>query len=120
MQKIIFAGTTEFGVPTLEKLKGKYELILVITQPDKPAGRNKTLTSPPIKLWAQKNNIPVIQPEKILDSRFQIQDSNPDLLLVAAYGQIIPKEILDIPKFGSINIHGSILQIGRASCRERV
>ena len=107
--KIIFAGTSEFGIPTLEKLKTSHELILVVTQPDKPTGRNQTLTPPPVKVWALKNNISVIQPEKLIDSKFQIRDSSPDLILVAAYGQIIPKEILDIPKFGAINIHGSIL-----------
>ncbi len=109
MQKIIFAGTTEFGIPTLEQLKKNYELVLVITQPAKPTGRNQQLTSPPVKVWAQKNNIPVEQPEKINDLRLRIKDLKPDLLLVAAYGQIIPKEILDLPKFGSINIHGSVL-----------
>ena len=117
--KIIFAGTSEFGIPTLEALKkqpaspnggqGGYELVLVITQPDKPAGRNKALTPPPVKLWALKNNIQVQQPEKIGEIKSQIEALEPDLMLVAAYGQIIPKEILDIPKFKSINIHGSIL-----------
>jgi methionyl-tRNA formyltransferase len=107
--KIIFAGTTEFGIPTLEKIKAQHELVLIITQPDRPTGRNRTLTPPPIKVWAEKNNIQVQQPEKIQDLRFKIQDLEPDLLLVAAYGQIIPQEVLDIPKFKSINIHGSIL-----------
>ena len=105
--KIIFAGTSEFGIPTLEKIKD--QLILIITRPDKPAGRDKKITAPPIKLWAQKNNIPFAQPEKLLTTHDQLQTLQPDLLLVAAYGQIISKEILDIPKFGSINIHGSIL-----------
>ncbi len=109
MQKIIFAGTTEFGIPTLEKLKNQYELILIITQPDKPAGRKQIVTPPPIKVWAQKNNIPVDQPEKLSTIAPQLSTLSPDLLLVAAYGQIISKEILDIPKFGSINIHGSLL-----------
>ncbi|MEO8065690.1 MAG: methionyl-tRNA formyltransferase [Candidatus Doudnabacteria bacterium] len=119
MQKIIFIGTTEFGIPTLEKLSAKggsasggkppYELVLIITQPDKPVGRKQIITASPIKIWAQKNSVPVIQPEKILDSISQILDSGPDLILVAAYGQIIPKAILDIPKFGSVNIHGSLL-----------
>lgn len=109
MYKIIFAGTTEFGVPTLEKLKKNYELVLVITQPDKPVGRKQVLTPPPIKIWAQKNNIPVEQPERIKNLESRIKDLNPDLLLVVAYGQIIPKAILDIPKFGAINIHGSLL-----------
>ncbi|OGE83881.1 MAG: methionyl-tRNA formyltransferase [Candidatus Doudnabacteria bacterium RIFCSPLOWO2_01_FULL_44_21] len=108
-KKIIFVGTTEFGIPTLEKLMKDYELVLIITQPDKPAGRDKKLTPPPIKTWAEKNNIKVLQPQKILDSKLQILDPQPDLMIVAAYGQIIPKEILDLPKFGSINIHGSIL-----------
>ena len=107
--KIIFAGTTEFGIPTLEKLKAHHELVLIITQPDKPSGRTRVLTPPLIKTWAEKNRIPVLQPEKILDAKSQILNSTPDLLLVAAYGQIIPREILDIAKFGSINIHGSIL-----------
>ncbi len=101
--KIIFAGTSEFGIPTLEKLKKNYELVLVITQPDKPAGRKQIMTASPIKLWAEKNNIPLEQPEKLSS----IPDC--DLLLVAAYGQIIPKQVLDTPKFGSINIHGSLL-----------
>ncbi|MEJ0021101.1 MAG: methionyl-tRNA formyltransferase [Candidatus Doudnabacteria bacterium] len=107
--KIIFAGTTEFGIPTLEMLKKDHELVLIITQPDKPVGRKQIMTPPPIKLWAEKNKIPVVQPAKILDDLPRIKDLAPDLLLVAAYGQIIPKEVLDIPKFGSINIHGSLL-----------
>ena len=107
--KIIFAGTADFGIPTLDWLKNNHQLVLVITPPDKPAGRNKTLTPPPVKAWAQKNDIRVMQPEKIRDLLSVIRDAEPDLLLVAAYGQIIPKEILEIPKFKSINIHGSLL-----------
>ncbi len=109
MQKIIFAGTSEFGVPTLEKLKSSYELVLIITQPDKPLGRKQILTASPIKLWAQKNNIPVEQAERIKNLESRIKELAPDLLLVIAYGQIIPKEILKIPKFDSINVHGSLL-----------
>lgn len=117
--KIIFAGTSEFGIPTLEALKkqpaspnggqGGHELVLIITQPDKPAGRNKVLTPPPIKQWALKNNIQVLQPEKISEIKSQIAAFEADLMLVAAYGQIIPKDILDAPKFGSVNIHPSVL-----------
>ncbi|MBI4049305.1 MAG: methionyl-tRNA formyltransferase [Candidatus Doudnabacteria bacterium] len=107
--KIIFIGTTKFGIPTLEILNTKYQILAVITQPDQPVGRKKTITPPPIKVWAQKNGIPVLQPEKLSDTRNQITDIMPDLLLVAAYGQLIPKEILDIPKYGSINVHGSLL-----------
>lgn len=109
MSKIIFAGTSEFGIPTLEKLKSSHELVLVITQPDRPTGRNKTLTPPPMKLWAMKNVIEVSQPEKISELENRITNMQADLLLVAAYGQIIPGNILSIPKFGSVNIHGSVL-----------
>lgn len=105
--KIIFVGTTEFGIPTLEKLKD--QIVLVITQPDAPFGRKKMLTPPPVKLWAEKNNVPVTQPEKILNLKSEILNLHPDLLLVVAYGQIIPEEILNIPKYGPINVHGSLL-----------
>lgn len=107
--KIIFVGTTDFGIPTLELLATHYSLQAVVTQPDKPVGRKKILTPPPIKVWAEKNKIKVLQSEKILNLKTEILNLEPDLLLVAAYGQIIPKIILDIPKFGSINIHASLL-----------
>lgn len=107
--RLIFIGTTEFGIPTLEKLKRAHELVLIITQPDKPSGRKQQLTPPPIKLWAQKNNIQVLQSENISNLKALIEEAKPDLAIVAAYGQIIPKDILDIPKFKSINIHGSLL-----------
>lgn len=105
--KIVFAGTSEFGIPTLEKLKD--QLVLIITQPDKPAGRDKKLTPPPIKLWAEKHGLPIEQPDQIKSLETRFRTLEPDLLLVAAYGQIIPSDILNIPKFGSINIHGSLL-----------
>jgi methionyl-tRNA formyltransferase len=107
--RFIFAGTTEFGIPTLEKLMKQHELLFVITQPDKPTGRKQELTAPPIKLWAQKNDVRILQPQNIADLHDEIELPKPDILLVAAYGHIIPKEILEIPNFGSINIHGSIL-----------
>jgi methionyl-tRNA formyltransferase len=107
--RIIFIGTTEFGIPTLEKLKAQHELVLVISQPDRPFGRKKELTPPPVKVWALKNNIQVLQSENISNLKALIEEAKPDLSIVAAYGQIIPKNILDIPKFKSINIHGSLL-----------
>ncbi|OGE81130.1 MAG: methionyl-tRNA formyltransferase [Candidatus Doudnabacteria bacterium RIFCSPHIGHO2_12_FULL_48_11] len=107
--KIVFAGTTDFGIPTLEILNTKYQILAIVTQPDRPAGRKKALSPSPIKLWAEKNNIPVLQPEELSTITHQLSTLEPGLLLVAAYGQIIPKDILDIPKFGSINIHGSLL-----------
>jgi methionyl-tRNA formyltransferase len=108
--KIIFLGTPEFGAIILEKLIGNnYKPVLVITAPDKPAGREQILTPPPVKITAQKYKIPILQPDKILESKSEIQDSKPDLIIVAAYSQILPKEILDIPKKGSLNVHPSLL-----------
>lgn len=107
--KIIFAGTTDFAIPTLEKLLEQHELSLIITPTDKPVGRKKVLTAPAIKIWAEKNNLPVQQTEKISNLKSLISNLEPDLLLVAAFGQIIPSDVLNIPKFGSINIHASML-----------
>lgn len=108
--RIVFAGTTEFGIPTLEKLIADgHELLFVITNPDRPTGRKQELSATPIKKWAQGKNIRILTPETISLVYDEIALPKPDILLVAAYGQIIPKEILDIPKFGSVNIHGSIL-----------
>jgi methionyl-tRNA formyltransferase len=107
--RIIFIGTSEFGIPTLEKLKKEHELVFIITQPDKPTGRKHTLTPPPVKIWTQKHNLPILQSENIENLKALIEEAKPDLIIVAAYGQIIPKNILDIPKFKSINIHGSLL-----------
>ncbi|MBI3952378.1 MAG: methionyl-tRNA formyltransferase [Candidatus Doudnabacteria bacterium] len=107
--RIIFVGTTGFGIPTLELLTTHYQLLAVITQPDRPVGRKKILSSSPVKVWAQKNNVAIEQPERIKELELRIKDLSPDLLLVAAYGQIIPRSILEIPKFGSVNIHASLL-----------
>jgi len=108
--KIVFMGTPEFGAVILEGLvKGGYRQVLVITSPDKPAGREKIITPPPIKVIAQKYNIPILQPEILTDSKSQIINYKPDLIIVAAFGQILPKEILKIPKYGCLNIHPSLL-----------
>jgi len=108
--KIIFVGTPEFGAIVLEGLiKGGYRPILVITAPDKPVGRKQILTPPPVKLLASKYGIPISQPKEIRNSKSEIRKLEPDLIVVAAYGQILPKEILDIPKFGCLNIHPSLL-----------
>ncbi|HEV8601735.1 MAG TPA: methionyl-tRNA formyltransferase [Patescibacteria group bacterium] len=109
MKKIIFCGTADFGLPAMEVLKNKYEILAVVTQPDKPSGRNKTLVPSAVKQWAQKNGIKIWQPKKIAEILPELRASQPDLLLVAAYGQIIPKAVLDVPTFGSVNIHGSTL-----------
>lgn len=111
--KTIFMGTPEFSIPTLEALiKSDFiEVTAVVCNPDKPVGRDQILTLPPTKILAQENNIPVIQPDRIRKPEWieKIKDLKPDLIIVAAFGQIIPKDILDIPKYKSINVHGSLL-----------
>ncbi len=110
--KIIFMGTPEFAIPSLKSLlENNYKIIAVITAPDKAVGRKQILKSPPVKIEAEKNNILVLQPERIREQKWieKIKELNPDLIVVCAYGQIIPKEIFNIPKFGSINIHPSLL-----------
>jgi len=108
--KIVFIGTPEFGAIILEKLcKTDLKPVLVVTAPDKPAGRKQIITPPPVKISAQKYNIPFLQPEILASSKLQITNSKPDLIITAAYGQKIPKEILEIPKFGCLNVHPSLL-----------
>jgi len=109
--KIIFLGTPNFAAPTLKALIAdeRFDILAVITQPDKPVGRKQTPTPPPIKVIAEKNKILVHQPDNIKDSAGFIKNLNPDLAVLIAYGQIIPKIILDIPAYGFINIHGSLL-----------
>lgn len=103
--KIIFIGTPEFGAITLEGLiKGGYKPVLVVTSPDKPVGRKQILTPSPVKLLAEKYDIEICQPNS-----GQIKNCRPDLIIVAAYGKILPKEILEIPKYGCLNVHPSLL-----------
>lgn len=112
MLNIVFMGTPDFSVPVLQTLiKDGYHISAVVTQPDRPVGRKRVMTPPPVKAEAVKHGIPVLQPEKI---RFQeeyekVLAYNPDLIVTAAFGQILPKEILDAPKFGCINVHASLL-----------
>jgi len=108
--KYIYVGTPEFGANVLEGLlKKDFRPVLVITNPDKPVGRKLAITPPPVKLVAEKYKIPILQTEKIETLKNEITNQNPDLIVVAAFGQIIPKDILDIPKSGSINVHPSLL-----------
>ena len=107
---IIFMGTPEFGAIILEELiKAGYKPILVVTASDKPVGRKQILTPPPVKVLAEKYGIEICQPEKIESCKLKIENCKPDLIIVAAYGQILPKEILEIPKNGSLNVHPSLL-----------
>lgn len=110
--KIVFMGTPEISVPTLERLiEDSHEVACVVTQPDRPRGRGKKITVSPVKEVALKNNLRVLQPEKVSDKSFEeeIRKINPDVIVVIAFGQILKKNILDIPKYGCINIHVSLL-----------
>ena len=107
--KVIFMGTPDFAVPVLEGLIENYEVVLVVSQPDKRVGRKQELRNTPIKEVALKNNIPVFQPTKIREDYEEIIDLNPDIIVTCAYGQIIPKVILDCPRLGCINVHASLL-----------
>lgn len=109
---IVFMGTPDFAVPSLLSLvKSEHKVLAVFTQPDKPKGRGYTLTPPPVKVCAEENNIPVYQPEKVKDgTAFEIiKEFAPDVIVVVAYGKILPKNIIDYPKYGCINVHGSLL-----------
>lgn len=110
--KILFMGTPEFAVPCLEVLiDSKHEVCGVVTQPDKPAGRGHRLTPPPVKTVALENDIEVFQPQTLKDFAFneELLRLNPDLIIVVAYGKILPEYILNFPKYGCINMHASLL-----------
>jgi methionyl-tRNA formyltransferase len=110
--RIIFMGTPDFSVPALQELiDGPDQVVAVVTQPDRPKGRGKKLTQPPVKVLAESAGIPVLQPTKIKTTEFadELRSFSPDLIIVAAYGRILPSSILDLPPFGCINIHGSLL-----------
>ena len=108
-KKVVFMGTPEFAVPILEALIENTNVILVVTQSDKEVGRNKKLTFSPIKELAIKNNIEVFQPVKIRNDYEYILSFNPDIIITCAYGQIIPGELLESPKYKAINVHASLL-----------
>ncbi len=111
MAKIVFMGTPDFAVPTLETLIKYHEVIGVVTQPDRPAGRNQEIRISPVKRVALGANIPVFQPEKLrrAEAIETLRQWQPDVYIVAAFGQILPQAVLDIPPYGSINVHASLL-----------
>ena len=116
--KIVFMGTPDFAVPSLKKLIEKYDVCAVFTQPDRPKGRGKKVAFSPVKEVALENNIEVYQPIKLKDDRDMIEklkSINPDFIIVVAFGQILTKEVLDIPKHGCINLHGSLLPMYRGA-----
>src|SRR5271154_7506251 len=109
--RIIFMGTAELSCASLEKLAGKFSVAAVVTQPDKPKGREMKLQFSPVKTLAHQLNLPVLQPAKARDEIFisELHGLKPDLIVVVAYGQILPQSILDLPKFGCVNVHTSLL-----------
>ncbi len=112
MTKLIFMGSPQFAVPTLEALARDHTILAVFTQPDKPAGRGQQLTAVPVKQWAIAHGVPVHQPKSFRKEPQAIdvlRDLKPEVIVVAAYGLILPQAVLDMPPFGCLNVHGSIL-----------
>ena len=111
--KVVFMGTPEFAKCSLEKLvESKYNVVGVFTNPDKPAGRGMKLRPSAVKEYAIKNNIPVYQPAKLRNNEEVmniLKELKPDIICVVAYGKILPKEVLNFPRLGCVNVHGSLL-----------
>jgi len=107
--KVVFMGTPGFSVPVLDALIKNYKVKAVVTQPDKQVGRSGKLAKPPVKILAEENNILVLQLEKIREQYNEVIELEPDLIVTCAYGQILPKDLLDYPKYGCINVHASLL-----------
>ncbi len=110
--KIVYMGTPDFAVEPLKALiESDYEVVGVFTQPDKPVGRKAVLTPPPVKVLAEENNIPVFQPDTLKNGVGVeiLKNLNPDIVIVVAYGKLLPKDFLEFAKYGCINIHGSVL-----------
>lgn len=110
--RIVFMGTPDFAVPSLKGLLEKgYEVAAVVTQPDRPKGRKRELTPPPVKAFALERGLPVLQPERMRapGAVAAVAEYAPDLIVTAAYGQILPKAVLELPRLGCVNVHGSLL-----------
>lgn len=109
--RVVFMGTPEFSVPTLDALLAHHEVIAVVTQPDKRKGRGKAMAFPPVKETALAHHIPVYQPAKVREEDFveTLRQMAPDVIVVVAFGQILPESILNIPQYGCINVHASLL-----------
>ncbi len=115
--RIIFMGSPDFAVPSLEALAAGYLVVGVVSQPDRPAGRGRELVPPPVKQAALRLGLPVIQPERLRqpEALEQLHAWAPDVIVVAAFGQILKPAVLDLPPFGCINVHGSLLPRGRGA-----
>lgn len=111
MTNVVFMGSPDFALPTLRALAGHYEVVGVVTQPDRASGRGRELKAPPVKRLALELGIPVMQPEKLRlpEAMEQLRAWNPELIVVAAFGQILKKDVLELPRIGSVNVHASLL-----------
>ncbi len=109
--RVLFMGTPDFALPSCKMMFEKHQLVGVVTQPDRPKGRGGKMSAPPVKEFALSNNLPCWQPTILKDGSFQsvLDETKPDLIVVAAYGRILPKYILEYPQYGCINVHGSLL-----------
>jgi len=109
--RIVFMGSPEFALASLRALAGHYPLVGVVTQPDRPAGRGRSLTPPPVKSLAQELNLPVLQPRRLREpeAKEQLQNWHPDAIIVAAFGQILKPDVLNLPPHGCVNVHASLL-----------
>jgi methionyl-tRNA formyltransferase len=109
--RVVFMGSPDFALPVLESLARYYEVVGVVTQPDRPAGRGRVLTPPPVKQLARELQLPVIQPRRLREQEAMetLQAWKPDLIVVAAFGQILRLELLSLPPFGCVNVHASLL-----------
>ena len=108
---LVFMGSPEFALPSLRSLAKNFQVIGVVTQPDRPSGRGRVLTQPPVKILAAQLGLPVIQPNRLREPEFmeQLQVWSPDLIVVAAFGQILRPDVLALPPQGCINVHASLL-----------
>jgi len=116
--QVVFMGTPDFAVPALQALlRNNYEIAAVVTQPDKPGGRGKKLRPSPVKVAALAAGLAVYQPAKVREPDFikVLRELNPDIIVVAAFGQILPAEILELPQYGCINVHASLLPAYRGA-----
>ena len=110
--RILFMGTPDFALPTLRALyEGGHEIVGAVTQPDKPKGRGHNLMPPPVKVYAMEQNIPVYQPTTLKGEEFAslLNELDPEMIVVVAFGKILPQNVLDYPKYGCVNVHGSLL-----------
>ena len=109
--RVVFMGSPEFALPSLRALANHYPVVGVITQPNRPAGRGRILSPPPVKILAESLGLPVIQPFRLKEPEAmqQLRDWKPELIVVAAFGQILKPEVLDLPRSGCINVHASLL-----------